>query len=623
MASEAQSTTTVHDTEKKRTDLSETITLEHKGTQYGELHMRPTGKKVVVSLTDRDGKYVEPPKAHTREFYLNKTAQKELFGRFKDELGSDYADFVMKIGHVIKTVYATWDNCEAEEEDELIQLALDNAEEVVLDQFEDCYAVIRVKHGRKCLKVGSRRFTDWISRLYYEKTKTGVSEQSHKMLASTLRGRALENGSRVHFWNRVARHGDKLYYDLADEEGRVIEIDKDGWREAEDPPVLFRSSQHQAPQVMPEHGGSIEELWTHIKLNPYLDIESPEDEERARESAQVLVLAILVSAFTPDINHGVLSLFGQQGCRKTTDIKFSKLLIDPSQVETQSLPKNANDLSILLSKHWFCAFDNESPLRDWQSDALARAVTGAGDEKRALYTDEDEVIRSYRCCIAINGLNAPVQKPDLVDRAILLKLKRSDDNRKEQEVAAEFERARPQLLGALLDLVAKSMKVSAEQEIRVPGSIRMQDFVYLGEGCTRACGYAPGTFVRIYQAAKKADDYQVVENSLVGSVLLSLLPGRDGNNIWSGRPFFVNNVWRDTPSELLHAFTTKAEALNIDRQRAEWPSSPMSLSNTLESLSTNLKALGIEITRGKSGSRYIQIRLTDGCRQLGGACERP
>src|ERR1700730_19316291 len=59
---------------------------------------------------------------------------------------------------------------------------------------------------------------------------------------------------------RFAEHAERLYLDLADEDWRVVEIGRDGWRVITSPPVRFRRStgmlRYQIPEHPDEHSGA-------------------------------------------------------------------------------------------------------------------------------------------------------------------------------------------------------------------------------------------------------------------------------------------------------------------------------------------------------------------------------
>ena len=51
-------------------------------------------------------------------------------------------------------------------------------------------------------------------------------------------------------------------------------------------------------------------------------------------------------------------------------------------------------------------------------------MTSTGLSKRRLYTDDEDVIYRFRRCVGINGINIAATKPDLLERALILHLKR-------------------------------------------------------------------------------------------------------------------------------------------------------------------------------------------------------
>jgi hypothetical protein len=65
-------------------------------------------------------------------------------------------------------------------------------------------------------------------------------------------------------------------------------------------------------------------------------------------------------------------------------------------------------------------FDNVSDIIDSQSDILCRAVTGAGDMKRKLFENDEDVIYNYRRIIGLNGITNAATRADLLDRGIIV-----------------------------------------------------------------------------------------------------------------------------------------------------------------------------------------------------------
>ncbi|OFV67930.1 MAG: hypothetical protein SCAL_000570 [Candidatus Syntrophoarchaeum caldarius] len=480
--------------------------------------------------------------------------------------------------------------------DRLVTLALTRLEAIGCDQYSEPHAIIvNGGGGVRALRMRSREFREWLAEIWWQKEQKALSNDALTTATTTLAGVARFEGGRFHLWNRVAELNGRIYYDLANESGEVIEIDENGWEVITDPPVLFRSEQHQRTQIIPERGGSIDDLWRFFTL----------ESERNR----CLFLTVLISYFFHEIPRPIVAFYGQHGSRKTTFSKWIKELIDPSKTETLRMPTRDNDMIISLFHHYCAVFDNEGVIKDWQSDILSRAVTGAGETKRALYTDEDEVIFNYKRAIVLNGILIPLYRPDVVDRSLFFKLERREDNKSGRELQHEFETAKPQLFGALLDLLAKTLRVLENEEINIPGGIRMYDYAEVGEACMRALGYKEGTFLRHYLSSKGDDNLRVIESSLMGNVLLSLLNDGFYTDDEGIRHNFLDDEqrWEGTPSELLTVFNLKAKELGIDRRSRDWHGSPKGLSEEIERLKTNLAAVGVMIERGKSGNRYINI----------------
>ena len=90
-----------------------------------------------------------------------------------------------------------------------------------------------------------------------------------------------------------------------------------------------------------------------------------------------------------------------------------------AQVPQLRIPKGDKDLLQNFDHHYAPCFDNLDTIQPWLSDMLCRAVTGEGSEYRALYSDDDAVIREFKRVMCLTGVNVPVRKGDLLDRGIL------------------------------------------------------------------------------------------------------------------------------------------------------------------------------------------------------------
>ncbi|MCC3246088.1 hypothetical protein LG047_12270 [Methylocystis sp. WRRC1] len=133
-------------------------------------------------------------------------------------------------------------------------------------------------------------------------------------------------------------------------------------------------------------------------------------------------MAFLIGAIRPNGPYACLAVEGEQGSGKSTICEMCKRVIDPSIPMRSSLPDNAQNLMIIASHRHVVAFDNLSGVKNDMSEALAALATKAGFETRQLYTDGDLYTIEIARPSALNGIGDFIHRPDLMDRAIPLRL---------------------------------------------------------------------------------------------------------------------------------------------------------------------------------------------------------
>ena len=210
---------------------------------------------------------------------------------------------------------------------------------------------------------------------------------------------------------RVGGLDGRLYLDLGDEAWRAVEIDSDGWRVIDNPPVRFRRAAGMQPLPMPVPGGSVE------RLRSFLNVQS--------ETDFVLVVAWALACLRDRGPYPVIVLSGEQGSAKSTFSAILRALLDPNTAPLRALPREDRDLFIAASNGHVLAFDNVSGLPAWISDTLCRLATGGGFAVRQLYTDQDEVLFDAARPVILNGIEDIVTRPDLADRALFQPWSRS------------------------------------------------------------------------------------------------------------------------------------------------------------------------------------------------------
>src|SRR5262249_12506573 len=158
-------------------------------------------------------------------------------------------------------------------------------------------------------------------------------------------------------------------------------------------------------------------------------------------------------------------------------------------VPLRAAPGDEQNMALAAQNNWVVAWDNMSTLRLWQSDALCRLATAGGFATRKLYSNNEEVQIQVSRPVILNGIASEmVNRPDLIDRCLVVGLPVIPDTERqtEEEVLAELARLRPSLLGALLGAVSAGLKNLPGLKLgRLP---RLADFTWWVEGCAPGLG---------------------------------------------------------------------------------------------------------------------------------------
>jgi hypothetical protein len=441
------------------------------------------------------------------------------------------------------------------------------------------YADLEINGHRETWPIRSTGFKDWLVHKYYCETGGAPSNEALNSARGTIQARARFDGPESDVNIRVAECDCKLYIDLADDNWRAVEIDEDGWRIIEEPPVRFRRAAGMLPLHTPIAGGSIE------LLRPFLNVGCDYD--------FVLVVAWILMALRNKGPYPVIVLAGEQGTAKSTFSSILRALLDPNTAPLRALSREDRELFIAATNGHVLTFDNVSRLPGWISDTLARLATGGGFAVRQLYTDQDEVLFDAARPIVLNGIEDFVTRPDLADRAIFLKLEPIPEGRRrsEKELWAAFDKACPKILGALLDAV--SLGLSQLPDTKLAELPRMADFALWATACEAAL-WDEGTFWKAYTGNRDEAVDNIIEADPVGSAVRSLMASR--------------TVWTGTATELLDALSEQvSEAV---RRAKAWPATPRGLSGKVRRAATFLRKLGIDISfekEGRAKTRIIRI----------------
>ncbi|TFH25436.1 hypothetical protein E4G67_00990 [Candidatus Bathyarchaeota archaeon] len=354
-------------------------------------------------------------------------------------------------------------------------------------------------------------------------------------------------------YNRVAPDptGDgSIWLDMADAQNRAYRITKEGWLLETDVPILFRRYEHQRPLVEAVKGGDAK------LLLPFVNIGANKS-SITTQHRQLLLLVQTASYLIPNIAHPINAIFGGHGSHKSLAQRYIRELFDSSAALLLGIPRDENAALQVLDHHYIPIFDNLSYMPNWFSDMLCKAVTGAGQESRVLYTDDDSFIRSFRRCIMLNGLNLPATKGDLLSRTIMHPTEPVDKTLTEKELNEKYAKVLPEILGGFLDVVVKALKLKGT--LGESKLFRLADFTEWGRVLAIALGETQGNFMEAMEENLRNQNSVDIENNVVAEVFLAYCKEAI-ETIWATE----EQPFTSTPSEVFAQVTTKAQEIGVN-----------------------------------------------------------
>ena len=424
----------------------------------------------------------------------------------------------------------------------------------------NCFASIDKDGHRETWSIKSKGFCVFVSYTGYKELGRVPTEAIIKAVTDTLAGKALHDGEEIEAYLRCAALPCGGYMiDMGDKDWRAFEVTPEGCKIVARPDVRFVRSGTSAPFPEPDFEGDVNLLWKHVNI--------PKD-------FRILALAFVLESYRPDTPYALLELCGEQGSAKSSTHKRFSQLIDPSTAPLKAPPRKVEDAFLSLANNYLSSFENVSNLSPAIQDALCVILTGGASATRKLYTDTEESVISVKGPVIINGIRSVVTRSDLIDRSVKAVLPRIRERKPESELEADFERDYPKILGGMLTLFSKTLKLLPS--VKLDSLPRMADFAILGEAMSRVRGDG-SDFTAVYEANRTESLQDALEASPIALALQDFM--------------MEEKAWQGTHKEL------KAE-LEKPRYKHEgdgWPKSARGLRSILDRQAPNLRAVGIEI----------------------------
>lgn len=466
----------------------------------------------------------------------------------------------------------------------------------------DRYARYPVGNRYDTHQIGHPRtpFALWLQRQFYLERGTPAAYYSVQQALTHLEQVALYVGEEHRVFTRLGHVDDTVYLALGDKQGHIVELDRSGWRLTQEAPVIFRSTRNAEALPLPERGGQLE------ALRPLLNLPS--------ESAWQLCVGWMIGALNPRGPYAHLALYGEQGSGKSSLLRTLRHFVDPAYAAENAEPGSVDDLMVTAVNSHILSYDNLSNLGSDFNEWLCRLSTGAGLIRRKLYSDEEEVVLKAARPVILNGIVPLVQRPDLLERTIVVELPRIEPSRRMPERAFERELARiaPGVLGALLDAVVVALQ--RIDSVEVPLLPRMADFTLWVEAAAPSLGWKGGEFVTTYKANTATKEVQSLEADEVAETLVAWsrykLP-----QVGDELPVTLKQLLSELSALRLAGNdpTRIASVAPTTRMPPEWPDSGKALLIRLAQAQPLLRQWGVEYERGIRklyGQLYVVRRVS-------------
>jgi hypothetical protein len=357
-----------------------------------------------------------------------------------------------------------------------------------------------------------------------------------------------------------------------------VEVDANGWRFVDDAPALFRRVPNLKPLPDPVRGGSLDVLDSFVNVR----------EARDRR----LLKAAIVVATLPHIGRPVIVPVGPAGAGKTTLSRLIKRTLDPT--EPEGVRADPQDFLQKASHAFMVVLDNLGRLSTEMTDVLCRLVTGESDSKRRLYSDDEDIIYSLKRAVLANGINLPTERPDFLDRALVVELERisETERRTDTEYWHDFAEAHPAILGAIFDALSGALA----SNVRLLAKPRLADWAAMTARVYDALGWGVDQFSGDWIEVANSQNQAVIDSSPVARAVLDFMTKR--------------NEFEGSPTELYIALKGHVDS---DTQISKaWPSSAQWLWPRIREVQPVLEASGIAAESGRAnGRRWIRLRRVE------------
>jgi hypothetical protein len=441
---------------------------------------------------------------------------------------------------------------------------------------QPCVSIPAKFDSCRILPLRSADFRDWLTANYYSEFESAPSSEALRAALRTLEARAQYSDTPAQkIDRRLSFEGDpfapsKIFLDLANPDGEILEITSHGWNITDNLRHSFRQSSSTLPLPVPTHPESptpnpLEQLAELFHLSP---------------TARTRIFTWLAAALRPIGPYPILVLRGPASSGKSALARALRVLIDPSTAPLRRLPARDREVLHLALENWILVFDQVHRVPINISEALCAISSGDAVDIAQPDARDAALVEIARPMILIAPLDeaqSPWNPPrSLANRSLTVNLPPIAAPRPEAAVWSSFEALRAPALAALAQAV--SLALLRIRDIDLGNVARFPD-------CAA-------------WAAAAAPVLGLDATAIIEAVA-------DPDSVWTG-----SDPLRDTLYALLRSnpsWSGDATALLTELRAlaplATLPSSPRGLSQAL----TRIPGISVAKGKGAQGQRTLAI----------------
>ena len=352
------------------------------------------------------------------------------------------------------------------------------------------------ENGRKITyDILSNDFEEYVRMRWLIKTGHVPKAEHVSGCMKQLAAHAKWYGPELQSYVRSGHFGEKIYIDLLNKAGEVVEVDENGWRITNEYPIFFRRGdgiqELPRPEVPP--WGDHKETWRRFKeIINYGD-----------EANWIMIVSWMITALVPAwFDAPILSVHGEQGSAKSWLCRLVRQTLDPNKGFMVQAIKDEKDVVIAAEKGRIFALDNQEVIEKWLSNLMASMVSGVPYTCRTLFTDNAQKIFTGQPAIILNGIPEKMGGIDLNDRAIKVFIPRlaGKGYKTQKQINRIWEPLRPYLLAAVLDAMSAGLRNKDRGPEILDGRElpRMADFVEWVAKCGEHLPFSFNDFYNTY-----------------------------------------------------------------------------------------------------------------------------